>query len=294
MTFKWNQYLIPDQLETAFQLISQYGSNARIVAGGTDLVLAMNEGKITPIEALIDISRIPELKGISIDNGFLQIGACTSLTELVKNDLVLEKAPILSYAAKQVAGWQIRNLATLGGNVVNASPAADMIPPLMTLDAEVTIISSHGKRRSENLEKFLLGYRKVDLQQGELVENFRFAARPEMFYIFRKVQPRRSMAIAILNLAILVNIEFNEIKDLRIAMGAVAPTAVRLHGIENKLIGMRIDQPIEEDIFLVVSNEISPIGDFRASKKYRLNVARNLVSEQLQEIFLTTNLKLQR
>jgi CO/xanthine dehydrogenase FAD-binding subunit len=232
----WNQYLKPETVSDALELVNYYGKKSRLVAGGTDLILALTEGRVPPCEALIDISNILELRAIRTTNGWIEIGACASLSDLICSPVIQYHAPILIAAAKQIAGPQIRNLATLGGNIVNASPAADMVPPLLVHDAVVCTKSIDLTGREIPLQDFMIGPRQVNLYPGELVKSIRLPFPPDgVRYLFRKVQPRRSMAIAILNLAILIKIENNRINHIRIAMGAVAPTPSRIRSVEQKL-----------------------------------------------------------
>ncbi len=146
----------------------------RLIAGGTDLVLDFSYGRLPPVDAVVDISNIPELKKISINSGALTIGSAVTLSEIIHSDLIKNNAAILSDAARQIAGLQIRNVATLGGNVVNASPAADMVPPLLVLDCMVMIINSDEEIREIPLKNLLQGNRKVDLSSAEIVTGFKF------------------------------------------------------------------------------------------------------------------------
>jgi CO/xanthine dehydrogenase FAD-binding subunit len=285
----WNQYLTPISLKEALQFTEQYQERARILAGGTDLVLDFSSQRLAPVEAVIDISCIPELKKIDLQSGIITIGTAVTLTELIASDLLKNSAPILVVAARQIAGPQIRNVATLGGNVVNASPAADMIPALLVLDSLVSIIHFSGKARQVSLEAFLLGNRKVDLSNGEIVTGFSFSLPdPATQHYFRKVQPRRSMAIAMLNLAMFVKVEDQKIAQLKIAMGAVAPTAVRVKSVERELKNTPIQNAVNPERYAGISQDIFPITDFRASREYRLRVARNLLREAIVKLVEST------
>lgn len=282
----WNQYYLAKSLSDALRLSEQSGPNARWIAGGTDIILAISEGRLPPVDRLIDISTIPELSQILKARDFMEIGACVTLTQLLQSDEVRKHANLLIEAARTIAGNQIRNQATIGGNVVNASPAADMIPALLVLDSSVLISGFQGDCRAIPLELFLLGNRKVNLRAGELVTAFHFSIPPKgSKSLFRKVQPRRAMAIATLNLAILAYESDGIIQEIRLAMGSVAPTAVRLKHLEQKLVGQPVEIVRQKKLYTVVEEDITPISDFRASRNYRLQVAQNLLAEQLCQIF---------
>lgn len=281
----WNQYYSPENLQDALHLIGKDPDQMRLIAGGTDLVLDFSYGRLPPVDAVVDISNIPELKKISINSGVLTIGSAVTLSEIIHSDLINNNAAILSDAARQIAGLQIRNVATLGGNVVNASPAADMVPPLLVLDCMVMIINSDGEIREIPLKNLLQGNRKVDLSSAEIVTGFKFKVpQVDSIQYFRKVQNRGSMAIAILNLAILLNIEEKHIAQVRIAMGAVAPTAVRIKTIESRLTDLPVKEADNTQIFSDIYKDVAPISDFRATRNYRLSVAQKLTHQAVVEM----------
>lgn len=276
----WNQYLTPNNLSEAVQLLEHYNDRAHIIAGGTDLVLDFLSKEHSFDKALIDISSIPELKKISLKNGVVSVGAAVTLSEILCSDLLNAHAMVLVDAVRQIAGPQIRNIATIGGNVVNASPAADTVPPLLVLDSRVSITSLDRRSREIPLNEFLLGNRKVNLRAGEIVTGFNFL-KPDQAtrHCFRKVQPRRSMAIAILNLAILLKVEEEKIADAWIAMGAVAPTTVRIKTVEKELKNLPSSLAANPKLYAKVKQDINPISDYRGSRMYRLQVAQNLLHE---------------
>jgi CO/xanthine dehydrogenase FAD-binding subunit len=276
----WNQYFIPENLPGALRLVKEFGERARLIAGGTDLVLDFSNGKFPEVEAVVDISCLPKLRGIHKEGKVIRIGAAVTLAEVIRSDLIRSSAPILVDAARQIAGPQIRNIATIGGNVANASPAADMVPPLLALETSVETIDTTEIVRLVPLERFLLGNRQVDLGMGEILTGLQFKIpEPGMQSYFRKVQPRRSNAIAMLNLALMLRVDAGRLRDVCIAMGAVAPTPVRLHGLEGQLVGLTVEEASEPEHYRQVRVEIAPITDFRASRQYRLRVAQNLVQE---------------
>lgn len=278
----WKHYYTPRTLTEALELLDKYAGKGKIIAGGTDLVLddsALGNGAV---DALIDISMITELRQVEIQPGGIRIGSAVNLTEIIASEDLKVHAPILGDAAIQIAGPQIRNIATIGGNVVNASPAADMVPALLVLDSDVEIIDTKHTTRSLPLADFLVGNREVKLRPNEIVTGFIF---PKMVtgtkHVFRKVGPRRSLAIAILNLAILLRVVDGRILAPRIALGAVAPTAVHALTVESALDGLSVSKAGEQAIYARIGEDIAPITDFRASRQYRIDVARNLVREEV-------------
>lgn len=276
----WKRYYTPKNLSEALELKEGYGKRGRIISGGTDLVIDFSKKGVSSTEAVIDISSIPDIRNIFIQNGELYIGSAVTFSEILHSSVIREHVPVLAEAARQIAGPQIRNLATIGGNVVNASPAADAIPPLLVLNAMVSIIGAGGGSREVYLEQFLLGNRKVALEPNEIVTGFHFQIPSKnCCQYFRKVKPRQSMAIALLNLAICLCVEKARISDVRIAMGAVAPTALRIKTVENKLKNLPTDLAKNPECYQGVLSDIDPITDFRASRQYRLRVAKNLLYE---------------
>ena len=281
----WNQYFSPENLQDALHLIGTDPVQTRLIAGGTDLVLDFSTNGLPPVDALVDISNISELKKISQYSEVITIGSAVTLSEIIRSDLINRHAGILSDAARQIAGLQIRNVATLGGNVVNASPAADMVPPLLVLECKVMIINSEQTTRDIPLEKFLQGNRNVDLSSGEIVTGFSFKVpEADSIQYFRKVQNRKSMAIAILNIAILLKIKDKRIAHARIGMGAVASTAVRIKTVERRLAGLPVCEVDDPQLFTDIHKDISPISDFRATRNYRLSVAQNLTHQAVVEM----------
>jgi CO/xanthine dehydrogenase FAD-binding subunit len=285
----WNHYFTPKDIREALDLLEQYPGQSRLIAGGSDLVLDLSYGRVPSVDVLVDISSIPALKKIKFESGMITIGSAVTLSEIIQSDILKSQAPILVNAARTIAGPQIRNVATIGGNVVNASPAADMVPPLLVLESTVSIIQPNHITRQLPIQEFLKGYRAVNLNSGEIVTGFIFhSPLLESRSYFRKVQPRRSMAIAMLNLAILLETEDNRISNARIAMGAVAPTAVRVKSIEHILRNLPVEKAANPEIYEKIITDIAPISDFRASQHYRTQVAQRLLREAVNEILRPT------
>ncbi|MCX6054276.1 MAG: xanthine dehydrogenase family protein subunit M [Chloroflexi bacterium] len=281
----WKEYYLATTLDEALILLDKYKTKAKIIAGGTDLVLRIQERKITGIEVLVDISRVSEIKTIQEDDRWITIGAGVTLAELSRSVCINTQATLLSKAAGLIAGKQIRNVATVGGNVVNASPAADLIPALLVLETVVITKKIQGISREIPLNQFLLGVRKVDLNPDEIVVGFRFPKPAgDAYLVFRKVQPRQAMAISILNMAIYLRLEANLISEVRIAMGSVAPTAVRLLTLESILTGISVDDTSKISLDEHLQVDLFPISDFRGSREYRLRLAQRLLQNELNDL----------
>lgn len=258
-------YLAP---QTVDQALAQVASGtASVVAGGTDYFPSLQKGRAA--EHLIDISRIPGLCGISETGGGWRIGAATTWSDIVKADL----PPVfdaLKSAAREVGSIQIQNAGTIGGNLCNASPAADGVPPLLTLDASVELTGVSGTR-TVPLSHFLKGVRKTDLQSGELLTAILIPAQASrLTSAFEKLGSRRYLVISITMTSVVAAIEEGEIKELRIAIGACSTVAQRQSKLETVLVGRAAgDVTITPDML----ENLSPIEDVRGDAAYRLIAA---------------------
>jgi CO/xanthine dehydrogenase FAD-binding subunit len=270
-------------LREALELLST-GKRFKVLAGGTDLIVQLRTGAL-PKTDLLDISRVDELRYIRFDDGVLRIGALTTFMEIYKSGLVRRYAPVLSEAAFTVGSFQIMNKGTIGGNIVNASPAADSLPPLYVLDAELVIVGPRGER-VVGIRDFYRGYKRLDLREDELVAEIRIRP-PGDGYIghFFKHGLRRGDAIAVVNGAVLVDIgRDGMVRDARIALGAVAPTVVRSPNAERVLIGSRLTKEAMWRAAEAVLKDISPIDDIRGSAAYRRELSVNYVFMTLYRI----------
>ncbi len=270
-------------LREALELLST-GTRLKVVAGGTDLIVQLKSGAL-PKADLLDISRIDELRYIRLEDGVLRIGALTTFMEIYRSELVRRHAPILSEAAFTVGSFQIMNKGTIGGNIVNASPAADSLPPLYALDAEIVIAGPRGER-VVGIKDFYKGYKRLDLREDELVVEVRIKP-PGDGYVghFFKHGLRRGDAIAVVNGAVLIDLgDDGTVRDARIALGAVAPTVVRSPAAESLLIGSRLTKDVMRRAAEAVLKDISPIDDIRGSAAYRRELSVNYVFMTLYRI----------
>ena len=259
--------------------LSQPGSV--ILCGGTDVIVKMRSGMLQP-KILLDISRVESLHGIRVEGSSLIIGAATLESDIIRSPLVSQHAPLLGSVLKQLGSVQIRNRGTLGGNIVNASPAADSAIPLLLYNTEVQLVSL-ADERWVRLEDFFAGPGRTKLEPDEFVRTLRLPIPDSGFQtFFHKVGKRNALTIAIASLGMLLNLVDGVIRELRIAVGSVAPTPLRLRQLEEQLAGRTLDTGFIERACELVATSISPISDIRASADYRKNVIGNLLVRALQ------------
>ncbi len=274
------KYYRPTDLGEALELINEL-ENARVLAGGTDLLIDMRIGRYRP-EHVIDISGLNELKYIRSDDRYVYIGSLTTLNTILRTDIIKKKAPLLYHAVYNMASWQIRVRATIGGNLCNASPAADTAPPLLVYDAELVLTSVDGDR-IVSIHEFFKGPRKTVLKKNELLREIRIPIESNYGYAYRKLGRRNAFTLSVVSVATMVKISDDVYKDVRIALNSIAPTPVRARNVEKYLIGKRIyEQYINEASRLVV-NDISPITDIRSTAEYRRKASIILVYDTLLE-----------
>jgi carbon-monoxide dehydrogenase medium subunit len=260
--------------------LSQPG--ARILAGGTDIVPRMRQGKFSaPI--LVDTSGVQAMRFIEDQGNEIVLGALTTHQEAAESALLQNINPALVTAAESIGCRQTRCRGTLGGNVANASPAADTLPPLLIFDATLLLQSLEGERRIP-LENFILGPGLTDLHEGEFIHSISF--KP-MFgswgAAFIKVGKRSGMAVSVVNAAVAVLLnDKGKISDIRIALGAVAPTVIRCRKIEQSLIGKEPASTLMKDINAACQDEISPITDIRSTEEYREHAAAVIIHRALE------------
>lgn len=279
----WQTYLQPNTLAEALGLLAEHGQDARLVAGGTDIVVELSRG-IRPTATLIDITRINELRGIDERSGFITLGALTTHNDVIGSALCRAKLTPLAEACWEVGAPQIRTRGTIAGNLVTASPANDTITPLVALGAEVVLASQRGER-SLPLRDFYLGVRRTAMAPDELVSEIRVPAlTTSQRGKFVKLGLRRAQAISVIDLAIVLTMQDDHVTDARIALGALAPTIVRAEAAEASLVGQPINLESCERAAILAADAVSPIGDVRASAAYRLQSLHNLVVATLLDM----------
>lgn len=260
--------------------LSQPG--ARILAGGTDIVPRMRQGKFSaPI--LVDTSGVQAMRFIEDQGSEIVLGALTTHQEAADSALLQNINPALVTAAESIGCQQTRCRGTLGGNIANASPAADTLPPLLIFDATLLLQSLEGERRIP-LEKFLLGPGQTDLHEGEFIHSISFMP---MFgswgAAFIKVGKRSGMVVSVVNAAVAVVLnDKGKISDIRIALGAVAPTVIRCRKVEQSLLGKEPKPALMKEIHDACQDEISPITDIRSTEEYRDHAAAVIIQRALE------------
>lgn len=270
-------YLCPDSTEAAVAMLAENGANAKPLAGGTDLLVELKHGIGVP-GILVDLSRIPELRGIEETSDGLRIGGTATHAEIMESELVRRHAPAMIDAARTVGAVQTRNMGTLGGNLVTCVPSLDSGPVLVALDATVTIAGPDG-RRSLGIEDFFVAPRKTALEPGELlVEIVIPKARLGKSCVFSKFGLRKGQALALVNVAAAVEVDSKTgiLSETRIALGAVAPTVIRAREAEASLDGTKPDEEALRKAADIAVGETRPIDDFRASADYRRELVRTL------------------
>ncbi len=270
----------PQTLPDALSLADRHGESARFLAGGTDLVIQMRRGRLAP-RHLVDLSGLRDLAGIEETAEGFAIGTLTTHKMIERHPPFLTGIPMLAEAARVVGGHQVRNVGTVGGNVVNASPAADVVAPLLALDASLQLESSAG-RRSVGLGDFLLGPGRTVLRSGEMLTWICFARPPAASgSAFLKAGRRKAMEISVACVAVSLSFDGQRCRTARIALGAVGPTTLRAREAEAALEGRTVDPDLFREAGRIASGECRPISDVRASAEYRRILVGTLVERAL-------------
>lgn len=272
-------YHSPGTLEEALTLMREYGNRARVIAGGTDLIIDMKLRRKEP-EHIISLKNIKELDYIIEEDTGIRIGAATKLRRIEKNKMIRERFNALYEAVKSMASIQVRNMATLVGNICNASPAADSAPPLLIYDAVVRAQDINASREIK-IEDFFTGPGETTLRDDEIVKEVFIPYPPEdSASAFLKVS-RVGMDLAKVNIAALLKMSEQYVEDFKIALGAVAPTPLRIYKAEEYLKSKTLSEENIRSIQEIVAEEIKPITDVRSTDWYRREVSRVLVKDAI-------------
>ena len=271
----WHAYINATSIDEALQALSERGESARIVAGATDLILEIERGVRKGIHTLIDVTRIPNLDHITIDeDNVIHLGPMVTHNHCVESRLIRARAYPLARAAWEVGAPQIRNRGTIAGNLITASPANDTITPLVALDASVTLQSLRGTR-TVALKDFYTGVRKTVMQPDEMMVDISFPAMATTARgTFIKLALRRAQAISIIDVAVVVDTEAGSVKSAAISLGAVAPTIIRAPEAESYLVGKPLTDEVLEEAARLTMNSCKPIDDIRGSAAYRSEMVR--------------------
>ncbi len=281
----WEAYHNVSAIDQALALLNEQGRAARIVAGGTDLILEMERGAHPQVKTLIDITRVPGLDRIALTGDRIVLGPLVSHNQVVASKLIRKRALPLAQASWEVGAPPLRNRATVAGNLITASPANDTITALIALDAEVTLASAAAERNIK-LADFYSGFRQTVLRPDELMREIRFPPlRADQHGLFLKLGLRRAQAISVVDAAVVLTVgPSGAVSDARIALGSVAPTIVRARPAEDYLIGKSLTVDVIAQAGRLASESVKPIDDLRGSANYRSEMVKILVARALRQL----------
>ena len=263
-------YIRPRTLTNALAFLSENAPDTTILAGGTDVMVDMRSGELST-RYLLDVGRLEELRRIEIDDGNLTVGAAITITEIGQSNLIGLHAPALCKVAEKFASRQVRNIATIGGNVAHCSPCGDTIPPLLIHDAGAAVVGPQGKRVVP-IEEMASGPYHCTLRPGELITHFILEAKPEEveFADFQKIGRRKELAIARMSMAVMIGQESDRtVSFVRFALGSCTPTPHRFRDIENHLMGRIPDKDMLWEAGNVLSQQMLGITGRRHSAVYK-------------------------
>jgi CO/xanthine dehydrogenase FAD-binding subunit len=273
-------YYQPEGLSEAFHLMEKSGESGKYIAGGTDVIVRIKQKVIQP-DALISLRGIDSLKGFEVD-GEVSLGSMTLFRDIERSEEMRMACPALVEAVSILANPQVRNVATPGGNISNAAPSADCAPPLLVMDAVLTVAGPGGERKIP-IEAFFKGPGKTCMDSSEILTRITAPQTDRgTGMAFLKVG-RVSQDIAIANAAALLVMEGETCRKCRIAAGAVAPVPLRLRKVEALLEGKKVDQELVEEAGRVAGAEVQPITDVRSTKEYRRHISGVLVKNVIQK-----------
>lgn len=281
----WHEYFNAATTEEAIRLLGEKGERARIVAGGTDLILELERGVRRDIHTLIDVTRIPGLDRIMLDeDDVIHLGPMVTHNHCAASKLIRERAFPLMRAAWEVGAPQIRNRGTVAGNLITASPANDTITPLMALGAWVVLASARGERKVM-LQDFYSGVRKTVMQPDEMLVDIAFPAlKKNQRGTFIKLALRRAQAISVINVAVVLGLEAATVKSASITLGAVAPTIVHAEEAEKYLAGKDLTEAVIGEAARLAMEASRPIDDIRGSAAYRREMVRVCTARGLRSL----------
>ena len=277
------RYEAPETLADAVKLFAAAGGTARVLAGGTDVIVQMETDLIEP-ELLIDLKRIPALRRISAENGGFRIGAAVSGMEMINHPALSAAWPGVIDGVKLIGSIQVKGRATMAGNLCNASPGADSVPPLVTARAIAHVVGPQGAR-DVPVERIPVGPGKTSLAKGEIVESFFLPARsPNSGDAYLRFTPRTEMDIAVVGVAVALSLDAKGIcTQARVALGAVAPTVLLVEECAAALLGTKVDAAALDRLAAAAGAACRPIDDKRGTKEFRIKVARVLAKRAAEK-----------
>ena len=279
-----SRYVAPTTLDGALHLFAEHGPEARAVAGATDLLVELDRGAHQGVEVLVDLSRIDGLDSITVDDGWVHLGALVTHSQVVESQACRDHVLPLAQACLEIGSPQLRNRATVAGNVITASPANDTISALLALGADVHIASSTG-RRAVPIGEFITGFRTTVLAPDELVTGISVRALTDSQRgIFVKAGLRRAQAISVVHLTAIVDFDDEVVTDAVLTLGSVAPTVVDVAGLGDRLRGRPLDDAAIADAVAAATDTAAPIDDLRASADYRSSLLATMVERALHAL----------
>ncbi|MAU09336.1 MAG: hypothetical protein CL607_05910 [Anaerolineaceae bacterium] len=278
----WQQFESVSTLTEALEQLDAHQQSARIIAGGTDLMIEMEHGSRPDLTTLIDITRVPGLDTITQHGDSIRLGPLVNHNHVAGSQLLIERALPLAQASWQVGAPQIRNRATVAGNLITGSPANDTIAPLIALDASVTLASVDGER-TVALSDFYTGLRRTVMQPNEMLISIDFPAlAANERGVFLKLGLRRAQAISVVNAAVVLTFDGDTVTQARVVLGSVAPTVIRITQAEQALIGKTLDDATIREVARVAASVPTPIDDVRSTATYRSEMIKVLVARALR------------
>ena len=277
------QLISPASLGEALDVLARGDGEWQPFAGGTDLMVLLEAGKL-PHKNYVNIWNLSELRGIEVTDSQVTLGALTTYTEIQCHETLRAEFPMLCQAASETGGLAIQNRGTIGGNIANASPAADSPPALLVYDAELELVSAKGSRTIPYYA-FHTGYKQMDIRPEELLRAIRLPrASKGLTHYYRKVGTRKAQAISKVCFAGVARIDADQIVDVRVALGSVAPIPIRCVQTENALRGQTINTATIDVAKSALRAEIAPIDDLRSTRDYRRRVSLNLLEDFVREL----------
>ena len=280
----WQRYFQPASVDEALDLLAEHAGQARVVAGGTDIVVELSRG-VKPTETLIDVTALRELRYVRAEDGVIRLGGLATHNDVIASPACVARALPLAQACWEVGAPQIRTRATIAGNLITASPANDTIPPLMALGAEVVLVSRERGERTVPLDDFYPAFRRTAMRPDELLREIRFPAlRDDQRGLYLKLGLRRAQAISVIDLAFVLTFGGDTVTDARVTLGCLAPTVIHARHVEGYLRDKWLDAMVCEQAGQLAREDAAPIDDLRGSAGYRQETLAALVADGLRRL----------